>query len=67
MLQRLSMALAQIKAGNNPKVSKEQILEKLRNSLISSKEEIETKGLKQAIKNTRDSNDALSYSRKLKD
>ena len=47
-------------------MSKDQVLEKLRDSLIDSKEkEIETKGLEQAIKNTSDPNDAIELVKKI--
>ena len=46
-------------------MSKEQVLEKLRDSLINSKEEIETKGLEQSIKNTVDPNDAIELVKKI--
>ena len=47
-------------------MSKDQVLEKLRDSLINSKEkEIETKGLEQAIKNTSDPNDATELVKKI--
>ena len=47
-------------------MSKDQILEKLRDSLINSKEEeIETKGLEQSIKNTEDFNDAIDLVKKI--
>ena len=42
------------------------MLEKLRGSLINSKEEIETKGLEQLIKNTSDPNDAIELVKKFK-
>ena len=43
---------------------KEQVLEKLRDSLINSKEEIDNKGLEETVKNTRDSNDAIELVKK---
>ena len=46
-------------------MSKEQVLEKLRDSLINSKEGIETKGLEQSIKNTSDPNDATELVKKI--
>ena len=46
-------------------MNKDQVLEKLRDSPINSKEEIETKGLEQAIKNTSDSNDAIELIKKI--
>ena len=46
-------------------MSKEQVLEKLRDSLISRKEEIETKGLEQSIKNTSYPKDAIEVVKKI--
>ena len=46
-------------------MSKEQVHEKLRDSLINSKEEIETKGLEQLIKTTENPNDAIELVKKL--
>ena len=46
-------------------MSKDQVLEKLRDSLINSKEEIETKGLEESIKNTGDPNDAIELVKKI--
>ena len=40
-------------------MSEEQVLVKLQDSLINSKEEIETKGLEQTVKNTNDPDDAI--------
>ena len=49
-----------------PKLNKDQVLEKLRDSLIKSKEEeIETKGLEQSIKNTENPNDAIEVVKKI--
>ena len=49
-----------------PKLNKDQILEKLRDSLIESKEEeINTKGLEQLIKNTDNPNDAANLVKKI--
>ena len=48
-----------------PKLNKDQISEKLRDSLIESKEEeINTKGLEQLIKNTDNPNDAANLVKK---
>ena len=47
-----------------PKLSKDQLLQKLLDSLIN-KEEIETKGLEELIKNTNNSNDAIELVNKL--
>ena len=47
-----------------PKLSEEQLLQKLLDSLIS-KEEIETKGLEELIKNTSNPNDAIELVKKL--
>ena len=48
------------------KLSKGQVLEKLRDSLINSKKkEIETKGFEQAIKNTSDPNKAIELVKKI--
>ena len=44
---------------------KEQVLGKLRDSLINSKEEFETKGLEQSIKNTSDPSDAIELDKKI--
>ena len=47
-------------------MSKEQVLEKLRDSLINStEEETETKGLQQSIKKTVDPNDAIKLVKKI--
>ena len=47
-------------------MSKDEVLEKLRDSLINSKEkENETKDLEQAIKNTSDPNDAIELVKKI--
>ena len=46
-------------------MSKEQVLEKLRDSLINSKEEIKTKGLEQLIKTTDNPNDAIGLVKKI--
>ena len=45
-------------------MSKELVLEKLRDSLINSKEEIETKGLEESIKNTGNPKDAAELVKK---
>ena len=47
-----------------PKLSEDQLLQRLLDSLIS-KEEIETKGLKESIKNTSNPNDAIELVKKL--
>ena len=44
---------------------KDQVLEKLRVSLINSKEEIETKGLEESIKNTSNPKDAVELVKKI--
>ena len=44
---------------------KEQVHEKLRDSLINSKEEIETKGLEQLIRTTENPNDTIELVKKL--
>ena len=54
-----------MKPEKQPKLSKEQVLEKLRDSLINSKEEIETKGLEQSIKHASDPNDAIELVKKI--
>ena len=54
-----------MKPEKQPKLSKEQVLEKLRDSLINSKEEIETKGLGQSIRHASDSNDAIELVKKI--
>ena len=46
-------------------MSKEYVSEKLRDSLINSKEEIETKGLEQLIRTTGNPNDAIELVKKL--
>ena len=47
-------------------MSKDQVLEKLRDSLINSKEkEIETKGLERLVKNTDKSDDAIELVKKI--
>ena len=46
-------------------MSEEHILEKLRDSLINSKEEIETKSLEQLIKTTDNPNDAIELVKKI--
>ena len=46
-------------------MTEEQVLEKLRDSLINSKEEIETKGLEQTVKNTSDPNDTIELVKKI--
>ena len=46
-------------------MSDEHILERLRDSLVNSKEEIETKGLKQLIKTTDNTNDANELVKKI--
>ena len=49
-----------------PRLSKEYVYEKLRDSLIiNSKEEIETKGLEQLIRTTDKPNDAIELVKKL--
>ena len=49
-----------------PRLSKEYVYEKLRDSLIiNSKEEIETKGLEQLIRTTGNPNDATELVKKL--
>ena len=49
-----------------PKLNKDQVLEKLRDSLIKSKEEeIVTKGLEQSIKNTDNPKDAVNLVKKI--
>ena len=48
-----------------PRFSKEYVFEKLRDSLINSKEEIETKGLEQLIRSTDNPNDAIELVKKL--
>ena len=45
-------------------MSEEQVLEKLQDSLVNSKEEIEAKGLEQTVKNTIDLNDAIELVKK---
>ena len=51
-------------ARQQPKLSDEQLLQKLLDSLIS-KEEIETKNLEELIKNTSNPNDAIGLVKKL--
>ena len=46
-------------------MSKDQVLEKLRDSLINSKEEIETKSFEESIKNTGNPNDAVELVKKI--
>ena len=46
-------------------MSEEHILEKLRDSLINSKEEIETKGLEQLVKTSDNPNDAIELVKKI--
>ena len=46
-------------------MSEEQVLEKLRDSLINSKEEIENKGLEQTVKNTSDPHNAIYLAKKI--
>ena len=46
-------------------MSIEQVYEKLRDSLINSKEEIETKGLEQLIRTTENPNDAIELVKKI--
>ena len=47
-------------------MSKDQVLEKLRDSLINSKEkEIETKGLEESVKNTDKPDDAIELVKKI--
>ena len=46
-------------------MSEEQVLEKLRDSLINSKEEIKTKGLEQTVKNTSGPNNATELVKKI--
>ena len=48
-----------------PRLSKEYVYKKLRDSLINSKEEIETKGLEQLIRTTDNPNDAIELVKKL--
>ena len=48
-----------------PRFSKEYVYEKLRDLLINSKEEIETKGLEQLIRTTDNPNDAIELVKKL--
>ena len=48
-----------------PRLSKEYVYKKLRDSLINSKEEIETKGLEQLIRTTDNLNDAIELVKKL--
>ena len=48
-----------------PRLSKEYVYEKLRDSLINSKEEIEIKGLEQLIRTTDNPNDAIELVQKL--
>ena len=45
-------------------MSEEQVLEKLQDSLVNSKEEIEAKGLEQTVKNTIELNDAIELVKK---
>ena len=45
-------------------MSKDQVLEKLPNSLINSKEDIKTKGLEKSITNTSNPNDAVELVKK---
>ena len=54
------------KTRKQPRLSKEYVYEKLRDSLIiNSKEEIETKGLEQLIRTTDNPNDATELVKKL--
>ena len=46
-------------------MTEEQVLKKLRDSLIDSKEEIEAKGLEQMGKNTSDTSDAIELVKKI--
>ena len=46
-------------------MSKEHVYEKIRDSIINSKEEIETKGLEQLIRTTDNPNDAIELIKKL--
>ena len=48
-----------------PKSSQDQILEKLSESLIKSKEEIESKGLEESVKNTDNPDDVLKLIKKI--
>ena len=48
-----------------PRLSKEYVYEKLRDLLINSKEEIETKGLEQLIRTTDNPNNAIELVKKL--
>ena len=48
-----------------PRLSKEYVYEKLRDLLINSKEEFETKGLEQLIRTTDNPNDAIELVKKL--
>ena len=49
----------------HPKLSEEQVLEKLRDSLINSKEEIEVEGLEQTLKTTSKPNGAIELVKKI--
>ena len=46
-------------------MTEEQVLKNLRDSLINSKEEIETKGIEQTVKNSSDHNDAIELVKKM--
>ena len=46
-------------------MTEEQVLKKLRDSLINSKKEIEAKGLERTVKNTSDSTDAIELVKKI--
>ena len=48
-----------------PKLSQEQVSQKVRDSLINSQEEIETKCLEQLIKTTDNHNDAVELVKKI--
>ena len=54
-----------MKPESKPMLSKEQVLEKLQDSLINSKEEVETKGLELTIKNTNYPSDAIELVKKI--
>ena len=53
------------KTRKQPRLSEEHVYEKLQDSLINSKEEIETKGLEQLIRTTGNPNDAIGLVKKL--
>ena len=48
-------------------MTEEQVLKKLRDSLINSKEEIWAKGLEQTVKNTSDPNDTIELVKKIEE